>query len=279
MLKIVRNINNLRKQLLEFRHKGLSVGLVPTMGALHSGHMALVSKSLKTCDRTIVTLFINPMQFSDGEDFDTYPREEQKDVNKLDSIGAHLLYVPEIKEMYPNGFSTCIKIDNLSEPLEGVYRPGFFSGVATIVLKLLNQTSPDRAFFGEKDYQQLLIIKRMAQDLDIQTVIQSVKTVREDNGLAMSSRNINLSKAEQKTAAILYKTLKAVARRVRQGANITAQETWGHQELLKAGFSHVDYFSVLDAETLLPSIDSSGDMRVLAAAKLGRTRLIDNVPA
>ncbi len=279
MLKIVRNINNLRKQILELRHKGLSIGLVPTMGALHSGHMALVSKSLKTCDRTIVTLFINPMQFGNGEDFDVYPRDEQKDVTKLESIGAHLLYIPNIEEMYPNGFSTCVKVDGLCDSLEGVYRPGFFDGVATIVIKLLNQTSADIAFFGEKDYQQLLIIKRMAQDLDIETIIQSVKTVREDNGLAMSSRNIYLNKAEHQTAAILYKTLKVVAKRVRQGADITALETWGQQELLKAGFSYVDYFSVLDAETLLPRIDSNRDMRVLAAAKLGRTRLIDNVSA
>ena len=253
------------------------IGLVPTMGALHLGHMALVSKSLKTCDRTIVTLFINPRQFSDGEDFEVYPRDEQKDAAKLESAGVHLLFAPNIEEIYPIGFSTEVRVNSLSDLLDGVYRPGFFDSVATIVIKLLNQTGADRAFFGEKDYQQLLIIKRIAQDLNIMTIIEGVKTVREDSGLAMSSRNIYLTKAERQTAALLYKTLMAVAKHVRQGDNVTKQETWGRQELLDAGFSDVDYFSVLDAETLQPSTDSSRIRRVLAAAKLGRTRLIDNV--
>ena len=277
MLKIVRTISNLRKQILHLRDEGLSIGLVPTMGALHLGHMALVSKSLKTCDRTIVTLFINPRQFSDGEDFEVYPRDEQKDAAKLESAGVHLLFAPNIEEIYPIGFSTGVRVNSLSDLLDGVYRPGFFDSVATIVIKLLNQTGADRAFFGEKDYQQLLIIKRIAQDLNIMTIIEGVKTVREDSGLAMSSRNIYLTKAERQTAALLYKTLMAVAKHVRQGDNVTKQETWGRQELLDAGFSDVDYFSVLDAETLQPSTDSSRIRRVLAAAKLGRTRLIDNV--
>ncbi len=279
MLKIVRSISNLRKQILNLRNEGHSVGLVPTMGALHSGHMALISKSIKTCDRTIVSLFINPRQFSDGEDFEFYPRNEQKDVAKLESAGAHLLFVPNIKEMYPDGFSTHVRVDGLSDLLEGTHRPGFFDGVATVVLKLLNQTGTDRAFFGEKDYQQLLIVKRIAQDLNIKTIIEGVKTVREHNGLAMSSRNIFLSKLEYKAAASLYKTLKAVAKHIRQGANITTQETWGRQELLNSGFSDVDYFSVLDAETLQPCAGPNHVKRVLAAAKIGKVRLIDNVPA
>jgi len=279
MLKIVRSISNLRKQILNLRNEGHSVGLVPTMGALHSGHMALISKSIKTCDRTIVSLFINPRQFSDGEDFEFYPRNEQKDVAKLESAGAHLLFVPNIKEMYPDGFSTHVRVDGLSDLLEGTHRPGFFDGVATVVLKLLNQTGTDRAFFGEKDYQQLLIVKRIAQDLNIKTIIEGVKTVREHNGLAMSSRNIFLSKLEYKAAASLYKTLKAVAKHIRQGANITTQETWGRQELLNSGFSDVDYFSVLDAETLQPCAGPNQVKRVLAAAKIGKVRLIDNVPA
>ena len=277
MLKIVRTISNLRKQILHLRDEGLSIGLVPTMGALHLGHMALVSESLKTCDRTIVTLFINPRQFSDGEDFEVYPRDEQKDAAKLESAGVHLLFAPNIEEIYPIGFSTGVRVNSLSDLLDGVYRPGFFDSVATIVIKLLNQTGADRAFFGEKDYQQLLIIKRIAQDLNIMTIIEGVKTVREDSGLAMSSRNIYLTKAERQTAALLYKTLMAVAKHVRKGDDVTKQEIWGRQELLDAGFSDVDYFSVLDAETLQPSTDSSRIRRVLAAAKLGRTRLIDNV--
>jgi pantoate--beta-alanine ligase len=279
MFSILRSLDHLRKQILSWRSEGLSVGLVPTMGALHSGHMALVSRSLEACDRTLVTLFINPRQFCKGEDFEYYPRDEQKDAKKLEAAGAHFLFVPKLEEIYPNGFSTRVRVSGLSDLLEGVHRPRFFDSVATIVIKLLNQTGADRAFFGEKDYQQLMIIKRMAHDLDITTVIEGVETVREDDGLAMSSRNIYLNEEERQTAAILYKTLVAVAKHVKEGNEVVAQEDWGREKLLNAGFSSVDYFSILDAETLLPSIDVSRVKRVLAAAKLGRTRLIDNVLA
>ena len=279
MFSIVRSLDHLRKQILSWRNEGLSVGLVPTMGALHSGHMALVSRSLEACDRTLVTLFINPLQFCEGEDFEDYPRDEQKDAKKLKTAGAHFLFVPKFEEIYPNGFSTGVRVSGLSDLLEGVHRPGFFDSVATIVIKLLNQTAADRAFFGEKDYQQLMVIKRMAHDLDITTVIEGVETVREDDGLALSSRNIYLSEKERQTAATLYKTLVAVAKHVKEGNEVAAQEDWGRKKLLNAGFSSVDYFSILDAETLLPCIDASRVKRVLAAAKLGRTRLIDNVQA
>jgi pantoate--beta-alanine ligase len=249
------------------------------MGALHSGHMALVSRSLEACDRTLVTLFINPQQFGEDEDLQDYPRNEQKDAAKLEMAGTHLLFAPTVKEMYPDGYSTEVKVGGLGDVLEGIHRPGFFNGVATIVTKLLNQTGADKAFFGEKDYQQLLIIKRMAHDLDITTVIEGVQTVRENNGLALSSRNIYLTEDERQAAALLYKTLIAVAQRVRGGNDVATQEAWGRERLLNAGFSSVDYFSVLDAETLLPSLDASRLRRVLAAAKLGRARLIDNVQA
>lgn len=279
MYRVVHSLDHLLKQISSWRNEGLSVGLIPTMGALHSGHMALVSRSLGTCDRTIVTLFINPKQFNEGEDFEDYPRDEQNDSNKLEMAGVHLLFTPIIEEMYPNGFSTKVKVSGLSNLLDGAYRPGFFDSVATIVIKLINQTGADRAFFGEKDYQQLLIIKRVALDLDIKTVIEGVATVREDDGLALSSRNIYLNEVERRAAATLYKTLLAVAERIKEGDDITAQETWGRKELLYAGFSSVDYFNVLDAETLLPNTDPSRPKRVLAAAKLGKARLIDNVEA
>ncbi len=279
MLRIVRSLNHLLKQILSWRNKGLSIGLVPTMGALHSGHMALISRSLETCDRTIVTLFINPKQFNEGEDYRDYPREEQNDSTKLKRMGAHLLFIPIVEEMYPNGFSTEVRVSGLSNLLDGAFRPGFFDSVATIVIKLLNQTGADRAFFGEKDYQQLLIIKRMALDLNVKTVIEGVETVREDDGLALSSRNIYLSEEERETSATLYKTLLAAAERVKKGNDVTAQEIWGREKLLHAGFSSVDYFSVLDAETLLPNTDPRRPRRVLAAAKLGKARLIDNVKA
>ena len=279
MFDIVRRVNYLRERVISWRDEGLSIGLVPTMGALHSGHMALVSRSLETCDRTLVTLFINPQQFCEGEDLEGYPRDEQKDAAKLEMAGVNLLFAPNVEEMYPDGYSTGVRVGGLGDMLEGIHRPGFFDGVATVVTKLLNQTGADRAFFGEKDYQQLLIIKRMVHDLDITTVIEGVETVREDDGLALSSRNIYLTEKERQVAALLYKTLIAVAQSIRVGNDVATQETWGRERLLNAGFSSVDYFSVLDAETLLPSLDTSRLRRVLAAAKLGRARLIDNVQA
>jgi pantoate--beta-alanine ligase len=279
MFDIVRRVKHLRERIISWRNEGLSIGLVPTMGALHSGHMALVSRSLETCDRTLVTLFVNPQQFGETEDLEGYPRDEQKDAAKLKMVGIHLLFSPTIAEMYPDGYSTGVRVSGLGDVLDGIHRPGFFDGVATVVTKLLIQTGADRAFFGEKDYQQLLIIKRMAQDLDITTVIEGVKTVREDDGLALSSRNIYLTEKERQAASLLYKTLMAVAQSVRAGNDVAAQETWGRERLLNAGFSSVDYFSVLDAETLLPSLDATRLRRVLAAANLGRARLIDNVQA
>jgi pantoate--beta-alanine ligase len=224
-------------------------------------------------------LFVNPQQFGETEDLEGYPRDEQKDAAKLKMVGIHLLFSPTIAEMYPDGYSTGVRVSGLGDVLDGIHRPGFFDGVATVVTKLLIQTGADRAFFGEKDYQQLLIIKRMAQDLDITTVIEGVKTVREDDGLALSSRNIYLTEKERQAASLLYKTLMAVAQSVRAGNDVAAQETWGRERLLNAGFSSVDYFSVLDAETLLPSLDATRLRRVLAAANLGRARLIDNVQA
>ena len=279
MFDIVRRVNHLRERVISWRDKGLSIGLVPTMGALHPGHMALVSRSLEACDRTLVTLFVNPQQFGEGEDLEGYPRDEQKDAAKLRMVGTHLLFAPTIEEMYPDGYSTGVRVGGLSDVLDGIHRPGFFDGVATVVTKLLNQTGADRAFFGEKDYQQLLIIKRMAHDLDITTVIEGVETVREDDGLALSSRNIYLTEKEHQAAALLYKTIMAVAQSVKVGHDVATQEAWGREKLLNAGFSSVDYLSVLDAETLLPNRDASCLRRVLAAAKLGRARLIDNVQA
>ena len=279
MFDIVRRVKHLRERIITWRNEGLSIGLVPTMGALHSGHMALVSRSLESCDRTLVTLFVNPQQFGETEDLEGYPRDEQKDAAKLKMVGIHLLFSPTIAEMYPDGYSTGVRVSGLGDVLDGIHRPGFFDGVATVVTKLLIQTGADRAFFGEKDYQQLLIIKRVAQDLDITTVIEGVKTVREDDGLALSSRNIYLTEKERQAASLLYKTLMAVAQSVRAGNDVAAQETWGRERLLNAGFSSVDYFSVLDAETLLPSLDATRLRRVLAAANLGRARLIDNVQA
>ncbi|MBL6932339.1 MAG: pantoate--beta-alanine ligase [Rhodospirillales bacterium] len=278
MIKTVRTVDELRKIVRGWRAEGLSMGLVPTMGALHAGHMALAARSLETTDRTIATLFVNPKQFGEGEDLESYPRDEQTDSDKLGQAGVHLLFAPDVDQMYPANFSTGVSVGGLGDVLEGTYRPGFFDGVATVVSKLLNQAGADRAFFGEKDYQQLQVITRMARDLNIPTVIEGVATIREEDGLALSSRNVYLSAEERRAAPVLYQTLMQVASRVKAGDDIIELENWGREQVLAVGFSSVDYLSVHDAETLEAFGERSRPGRVLVAAKLGRARLIDNVP-
>jgi len=278
MIDIVRTVDELRGRVGDWRAQGFRVGLVPTMGALHAGHLSLAERSMQLTDRTVATLFINPKQFGEGEDLESYPRDEASDGEKLRAAGVHLLFAPSVEEMYPDGFMTGVIVGGLGDVLEGTYRPGFFDGVATVVSKLLNQAAADRAFFGEKDYQQLLVIRHMARDLDIPTVIEGVATVRETDGLALSSRNVYLSAEERSAASVLYKTISEVALKVRAGADILNLESWGRDQVLAAGFASVDYLSVRDAFSLEPFTDVSGPGRVLTAAKLGRARLIDNVP-
>ena len=278
MIDIVRTVDDLRVRVGNWRKQGLRVGLVPTMGALHAGHLSLAERSLELTDRTVATLFINPRQFGEGEDLESYPRNEESDGEKLGAAGVHLLFAPGVEEMYPVDFVTGVKVGDLGEVLEGTYRPGFFDGVATVVCKLLNQAAADTAFFGEKDYQQLLVIRRMARDLNIPTVIEGVETVREVDGLALSSRNVYLSAEERSAAPTLYKTICEVASKVRAGGDISVLEAWGRDQVLAAGFASVDYLSVHDAETLAPLTERDRPGRVLTAAKLGRARLIDNVP-
>ena len=278
MIDIVRTVDELRGRVGDWRAQGFRVGLVPTMGALHAGHLSLAERSMQLTDRTVATLFINPKQFGEGEDLESYPRDEASDGEKLRAAGVHLLFAPSVEEMYPDGFMTGVKVGGLGDVLEGTYRPGFFDGVATVVSKLLNQAAADRAFFGEKDYQQLLVIRHMARDLDIPTVIEGVATVRETDGLALSSRNVYLSAEERSAASVLYKTISEVALKVRAGADILNLESWGRDQVLAAGFASVDYLSVRDAFSLEPFTDASRPGRVLTAAKLGRARLIDNVP-
>ncbi|MBC8269857.1 MAG: pantoate--beta-alanine ligase [Rhodospirillaceae bacterium] len=276
-MDIVGNVDELRKHVYDWRGQSLSVGLVPTMGALHDGHMALARRSLETTERTIATLFINPRQFGQGEDLDSYPRTEEEDVEKLTGAGVHLLFAPTAQEMYPNGFSTGVAVSGLGDILEGAFRPGFFDGVATVVCKLLNQAAADIAFFGEKDFQQLRVIRTMARDLNIPTRIEGVATVRESDGLALSSRNVYLSAEERQVAPALYQTICDVATKVKAGAPPAEAEAWGSAQILAAGFASVDYLSVVDSQTLEPYVDASRSGRVLVAAQLGRARLIDNV--
>jgi pantoate--beta-alanine ligase len=222
-------------------------------------------------------VFVNPTQFGPAEDFGAYPRRETEDAALLAGVGASLLYVPLVAEMYPHGFSTTITVAGVSEGLCGAFRPVHFAGVATVVAKLLVQAAPDVALFGEKDYQQLQVIRRMVRDLDIPVAIHGVPTVREADGLALSSRNAYLTTAERAVAPLLFQTLSAVADRLAAGATVAEQEAWGKAALLSAGFRAVDYLEVRDADSLFPVDKVSGPARVLAAVHLGRTRLIDNV--
>lgn len=278
----VRTVADLRARIRHWRDQGETVALVPTMGALHPGHLSLVRRGMVCASRTCVTLFVNPTQFGPNEDFAVYPRDEVSDAARLEEVGANLLFVPSDEEMYPAGDCTRVSMTGLGEILEGEFRPGFFTGVATVVTKLLLQALPDVAVFGEKDYQQLLVIRRLVRDLHIPVRIEGVATVREPDGLALSSRNAYLPADERAVAPDLYWTLSAVADHVSRGHDPEEQCRWGVDTLLRSGFDAVDYLTVRDGETLDPWSTSGRSPRdrpgrVLAAVHLGGTRLIDNV--
>jgi pantoate--beta-alanine ligase len=269
-VKVVRTVAELRAEVAHWRAGAESVALVPTMGALHAGHIALVGAGLVLADRVVVSIFVNPTQFAPHEDLARYPRDEAGDVAKLAGAGAHLVWAPPVSEMYPHGFATQIVVGGAALPLEGEFRPHHFGGVATVVCKLLSAATPNVAVFGEKDFQQLAVIRQMVRDLALPVAIQGVATVREGDGLALSSRNAYLSPDERFIAPMLYKTISEVAR------GRDPQEAG--EALVAAGFTRVDYLDVRDAETLTPFDAASGRPgRVLAAVWLGKTRLIDNV--
>ena len=274
---VVRDVPALRAEIAAWRQKGLRVGLVPTMGALHEGHLSLVRTAKEKCDRVVASLFVNPRQFAPHEDFERYPRDEAGDARLLAAAGCDLLYAPDRAAMYPAGFATSVIVTGVSTPLEGEFRPHFFGGVATVVAKLLLQCLPDAAFFGEKDYQQLLVIRRLTRDLDIPVEIVGCATVREPDGLAMSSRNAYLSAEERRAAAQLNVVMREAIAAVRAGQSINEAETQARRRLTEAGFSSVDYVAIRDAETLAPVTDLGAPARILAAAWLGKTRLIDNM--
>lgn len=276
-LDIIRSVAELRIRVKYWRDQGLRVALVPTMGALHQGHLSLVSSALEHADRVVVSIFVNPTQFGPNEDFSRYPRQEAQDAELLYQAGCHLLYAPTVTEMYPDGFTTAITVGGVSEGLCGEVRPGHFSGVATVVTKLLLQTLPDMAAFGEKDYQQLAVIRRFVRDLDIPVAVMGVPTLREADGLAMSSRNAYMSAEERLVAPWLIRALTGVADGLRAGARASELCPKAVDGLLKAGFASVDYMEVRDAETLAPVETLIAPARVLVAARLGKTRLIDNI--
>lgn len=277
--KTVRTVAALRAAVAAWRRGGESVGVIPTMGALHRGHISLVETARAACRRTIATIFVNPKQFGPREDFSRYPRQEEADRAMLAAAGCDLLFAPPLSEMYPEGFSTTVSLAGITDRWEGEARPGHFAGVATVVTKLLLQTMADKAFFGEKDYQQLQCVKRMARDLDIPCEIVGCATVREADGLAMSSRNVYLAPAEREAAPALHRAITALAAAARAGQDVGAAIETGKSALLAAGFSAIDYLAVVDAETLAPLATLDRPGRVLAAARLGAVRLIDNVAA
>jgi pantoate--beta-alanine ligase len=273
----VRTVAELRERVFAWHREGLGVGMVPTMGALHAGHRSLVEAAGCGNDRVIVTLFVNPTQFAPTEDLGSYPRDEDADRAQLGALGADVLFAPSTEEMYPQGFDTRILVGGPSAGLETDFRPHFFAGVATVVAKLLLTGLPDRAYFGEKDYQQLLVVKKLVRDLGIPTEIVACPTVREGDGLALSSRNAYLDAADRARAPKLHATLRALAGRLRKGKPADHDLSEARQALERAGFA-VDYLEVRNAETLAPVADWTGEpLRLLVAARLGRTRLIDNI--
>lgn len=275
---IVRTVAELRARVAAWRAAGLKVGLVPTMGALHAGHLSLVTAARREADRVVASVFVNPTQFGPNEDFSAYPRQEARDALMLAEAGAHLLYAPGVCEMYPEGFATTVSVAGLSEGLCGDVRPGHFQGVATVVSKLLLQALPDVAVFGEKDYQQLQVIRRVVRDLDIPVAVRGAATVREADGLAMSSRNAYLTAAERAVAPALHRVLSGLADRLAGGGEAAAPLLdQGRRDLLAAGFAAVDYVELRDAATLAPLDRADRPARLLAAVRLGKARLIDNV--
>ena len=277
-LRPLRRIAELRASLEPARRAGSAIGLVPTMGALHEGHLALVSASRARCAVTVASLFVNPTQFGPGEDFTAYPRDEEADRVKLEQAGCDVLFAPDAAEIYPRPLLTGVTVAGLSDGMEGRFRPGHFAGVATIVAKLLMIAQPSHAFFGEKDYQQLLVVRRLVEDLDIPVRIEAVPTLREPDGLAMSSRNRYLTPVERGIAPTLYRSLSDLAAEVADGrADCAAAAARATERLRQAGFDSVDYIIVADAATLAPLARVTGPARILGAARIGRTRLIDNI--
>ncbi len=276
-LPVARSVAALRRTVDAWRASGLRIGFVPTMGALHAGHLSLVELAKSRADRVVVSIFVNPTQFAPHEDFNKYPRQEAADAARLAAFGVDLLYAPTVDEMYPAGAATTVTVDVVTRRLDGVFRPTHFAGVATVVTKLLNQVRPDLAVFGEKDYQQLLVVKRLAADLDLGVDIVPGPTVREADGLAMSSRNAYLSEEDRAIASFLPSTLQLIAAQLRAGGDAAPILEAGRNQLLKAGFREVQYLDLADAQTLEALERADRPARLLVAALVGHTRLIDNI--
>jgi pantoate--beta-alanine ligase len=277
-VQTLRDIGQLGSALVALRAGGNRVALVPTMGALHAGHLALIEEARRQADRVVATIFVNPLQFGEGEDLDRYPRREKEDARALDQAGCDLLWMPTPEQMYPAGFSTKVSVSGLGKRWEGEARPGHFDGVTTIVAKLFTSVRPEVAVFGEKDFQQLAIIRRMTIDLNLGVQIVGVPTVRDDNGLALSSRNAYLSDEDRARAAALPRALANAAAEIEDGVRVQHALEHASHTLHDAGFSVVDYVALVDEATLEPLTEPAGRMRLIAAASIAGTRLIDNLP-
>jgi len=274
---IVRTRAELRQQTALWRKADETIGVVPTMGALHQGHLSLARAAREKCDRVVVTIFVNPKQFDDPDDLKNYPRTEEDDARKLESIGVDLIYVPDPEQIYPDGFATTVSVSGLTDMLCGESRPGHFDGVATVVSKLFTQTSADFAFFGEKDYQQLQIVRRMASDLDLPVAVIGCPTIREEDGLAMSSRNLLLSDRSRVYAPVLAEVMEDMREKLRKGATMTAILRDAEARIMAAGFNSIDYLELRDGGDLSLLDTARPHARLFAAAWLAGVRLIDNI--
>lgn len=273
---VVNTVAALRLQVAAWRHDGLRVAMVPTMGALHDGHVSLMQIALEKADRCVVSIFVNPKQFAPTEDLDKYPRQFERDLARLADARAHLAFAPTVAEMYPPGFASKISLAGPALGLESDFRPAFFDGVATVVAKLFLQCTPDIAVFGEKDYQQLCVVRRLCRDLDIPVEIVGAPTIRDAHGLAMSSRNAYLDERQLAIARQLNKILRRAAKAIAAGGDVDSAAAYARSAILAAGFASVDYVATREALTLAPWRPAA-EGRLLAAAWLGTTRLIDNV--
>ena len=274
---IVRTRDDLRAMTRSWQQAGETIGVVPTMGALHDGHLSLVARAKDMSDRVIVTIFVNPKQFNNPEDLANYPRTEHEDARKLERFAVDAIYVPDGAQMYPDGFATTVSVDGLTDVLCGAHRPGHFDGVATVVTKLFTQTSADLAFFGEKDFQQLQVVRRMSRDLDLGVEVVGCPTIREIDGLAMSSRNLLLSDQARSRASALYEVMEEMAEALSDGAEIGRLMPDARARLAAAGFGDIDYLEMRTNDTLALIERAEAPARLFAAAWMAGVRLIDNI--
>ena len=275
---IFRSVESLRAAVRGWKSAGQTVGVVPTMGALHEGHLSLARRARSECDRVITTIFVNPKQFNNPEDLKKYPRTEEADATLLATVPVDAIFAPPVEEVYPEGFGTNVSVSGVSEPLEGKMRPGHFDGVATVVTKLFGMTLADRGYFGQKDWQQLQVVLKLVRDLNLPVEIVGCETIRDPDGLAMSSRNVRLTPEGRAKAPVLYAALSAATAEIRAGLPDRMAIREAAEQIRAAGFDRVEYIELRDAATLIPSDDPTRPRRMLAAAWLDGVRLIDNIP-